>query len=130
MPTATELRIQRRLTAELIDAMAVSLVLVPRTKTNDGSGGWTWGDGTPRAAQTFHMIEFGGEGSAGLRPVRTADGTDRYASYEMLGSYDATIGLWDHFTFQGERCEVVEMFRDNGWERRALIASFGNGGAP
>lgn len=126
MTTAAELTVQRRLTQALIDALPVTLVLTPRSRVSDGFGGWSWVEGSPRTAQVFHLIEFGG-GGEDLAPVRTADGEQRYATFELLAAYDAELGNGDTFSYGGQEYELVEMMRDNGWERRALVARFGPG---
>jgi hypothetical protein len=126
MTSLAELAIQRKLTQKLIDALPVTLVLTPRSRVSDGSGGWSWADGSPRTAQTFHLIEFGGSGSD-LDPVRTADGAQRFAQFQLLGAWDSLMANGDKFTYGGEEFEIVEMMRDNGWERRALVSRFGGG---
>lgn len=127
MASETEIRVQRKLTQALIDALPVSLALIPRTRTPDGSGGWTWMDETPRDPQVFHIVEFGGAGGADVEPLRTADGHQRYVTYTLLAAWDAEVGLYDRFTFNNEPCEIVELMRDNSWEIRAKIASWGDG---
>lgn len=126
MTTAAELRVQRRLTQALIDALPVTLVLTPRSRVSDGSGGWSWVAGSPRTEQVFHLIEFGG-GGEDLQPIRTADGEQRYATFELLGAHDSAMAAGDTFLYGGQEFELVEMMRDNGWERRALVARFGGG---
>jgi len=126
MTSPAELAIQRKLTQRLIDALPVTLVLTPQVRVSDGSGGWSWEEGEPRTAQTFHLIEFGGGGSD-LNPVRAADGSQRYAEMQLLGAWDSSMDQGDRFSYGGEEWEIIELMRNNGWERRALVARFGGG---
>lgn len=116
-----DLATQRRVTQQFINVRPENLVLTPRTKTQQPSGGFTWVDGIPRAAQTFTFIE---PGSMPLPDV-TLDGVERRVEFELLGRWDAAIAVHDTFTHQGKTWEVVALFYHNGYETRALVAGRG-----
>jgi hypothetical protein len=124
-----ELNVMRNLTEVFINTMPVDLLLIPRTRVSDGMGGYTWSDQSPRAPQTMRLIEYSNDATA-PEPVLTSDGHQRYVQYELLAKWDAEIGIWDHFTHDGDEWEVVEVYFNNGWEYRAKVARFGNGGKP
>ena len=124
-----ELDVMRHLTEVFILTMPVDLALVPRQRVSDGMGGYNWLDGSPRSPQTMRLIEYSNEATV-PEPVLTSDGHQRYVQYELLAKWDAELGLWDHFTHDGDEWEVVEVYFNNGWEYRAKVARFGNGGKP
>lgn len=124
-----ELNVQRQLTEAFINTMPVDITLIPRTRVSDGMGGYTWSEQSPRTPQTMRLIEYSNEATV-PEPVLASDGHQRYVQYELLAKWDAELGIWDHFEYDGDEWEVVEVYFNNGWERRAKVARFGNGGQP
>lgn len=116
-----ELDTQRRLTKAFINTMPVSLVLTPRTKQSTPAGGFKWQDGAAREAQTLRLIEP----SSDPTPTVTLDGVVRVVNYELLGEYNALMDRYDTFSYAGKEWEIVEMFIDNGWEKRAMVSGRG-----
>lgn len=119
--TTTELTIQRRLTVAFIDTQPVPLVLTPRIRVKQPSGGMKLEEQPPRAEQTFRLVEP----SNPARPTRTADGVERVVEFLLLGSYDAQIGVYDVFYHAGGDWEVIFLYHFNGWEHRAEVARHG-----
>lgn len=115
------LPLHRRLTQSFIAANPVTLVLTPRTKEKKPAGGWAWVDGTPRDPQVLTLIEQ----TVNPRPQVTADGVDREVEFVLLGEWDALMDTGDVFTHQGRDWEVVEMFYDNGYEKRGMVSGRG-----
>lgn len=116
-----ELTIQRRLTTAFIATMPVELVLTSRARVRKPGGGFVWEEGAPRQAQTLRLIEPG----SWPREITTADGVSRTVEYELLGEWDAVIGLNDVFSYDGADWEVAELMGFNGWERRAWVVRHG-----
>jgi hypothetical protein len=119
-----DLATNRRLTKAFIDFNPVTLTLIPRAKVARPSGGYGWDEQAPRAPQVFTIIESGGIG--GLpRPEITADGVERSVEFQLLGEHTSAIARGDVFSHQGKEWEVVDLFFDNGYERRALVSARG-----
>lgn len=118
-----EITLQRNLTKAFIDTMPRDLVLTPRTWEPTGLGGHTWVEGAPRPPQVMRLIEYNTTGGPS-EPIETPDGQLRVANYELLAEWDAEIGLWDIFTFDNDRFEVIELYYNNEWSRRAKVARF------
>lgn len=116
-----DLATNRKLTKDFIDALPVELVLTPRARVRKPAGGYGWEDQTPRAPQTMTLIEPGGD----QRPTVTADGIERVVEFELLGEWNAEMARGDVFTHQGKDWELVEIFYENGYERRALVSGRG-----
>lgn len=114
----------RRLTKAFIDANPVTLTLVPREKVKKPAGGYTYQDGLARDPQVMTLIEQ--TGLAGQPTPRiTVDGVDRVVEFMLLGEWDCQMARFDVFSYQGKDWEVVDLFYDNGYERRALVAARG-----
>lgn len=123
MPVAN-LGFHRRLTKQFIDANPVSLVLSPRTKTKKPAGGWVWETGAARDPQIMTIIEETGLGGM-PRPQVAVDGIDREVEFTLLGEWNSALERGDVFTHQGKEWEVVDLYYDNGYERRALVSARG-----
>lgn len=59
------------------------------------------------------------------RPVRTVDGVERVVEFELLGEHDALLATHDVFTHQDKEWEIIGVFYENGYERRALVSARG-----
>lgn len=117
----SELTHQRRITTAFIATQPLTVQLIPQAKVKKPAGGFVWEDQPPRAPQTLRLIEPGGMPP----PVVTADGVERTVDFELLGEWDAVIGLWDHFVYDLRQWEVVQLLHFNGWERRAVVSRRG-----
>lgn len=115
------MEVNRALTAAFIAASPVTLVLTPRERVRKASGGYELRELRPRAPQQMTLVEPTSE----PRPVVTENGQDRVVEYMLVGLWDAGLRRYDVFTHDGKTWEVVEMFPDNGYERRALVARRG-----
>lgn len=120
MPVAN-LALNRKLTRAFIAANPVTLVLTPRTREKKPAGGWAWAEGTPRDPQTLTLIEP----RTDPLPTVTVDGVERVVRFTLLGAHDSLLDTGDIFSHQGKDWEVVEMFFDNGYERRGLVTARG-----
>lgn len=116
-----DLPTNRTLTKAFIDAVPVVLTLIPRANIKQPAGGYRWVEQTPRLPQTFTLIEPSGE----QLPTVTTDGVERTILYELLGEWNAELARGDVFTHQGKDFEVVELFHENGYERRAMVSARG-----
>lgn len=116
-----ELKVNRRITTAFIATQPVPIVLIPRLKTKQPTGGTTWVKQPARAAQTLRLVEPPSSGP----PTRTADGINRVVEFMIMGEYDASIGVYDIFDHDGGTWEVVYLYHFNGWERRAEVARHG-----
>lgn len=124
---AEELRVHRVNTKAFIEANPIEIQLIPRIKTNTGSG-IRWADDTPRVVQTFRLIDqtrtFGPEPGT----VLASDGKQRKAEYQLLGEVGRIIGLYDYWIDEkGIRFEVSNLLTNNDYEVRAQVIRYGEG---
>lgn len=111
----------RRLTKAFIDQLPTTVVLTPHRRVRGASGAFELQDLPARDPQVVTLIEQGTVG--GLpRPTVTQDGVERVVEFELLGEWDAELDRRDTFTHQGKEWEIVDLFYDNGYERRALVS--------
>lgn len=119
-----ELAAQRRLTKAFIARLPVTLILTPRSREKTSSGGLKWVEGTPRDPQIMTLIELGTI-SGQPNPIRTVDGIERTVEFELLAEWDAQLARYDVFEYQGKDWELIDLFYENGYERRALVSARG-----
>lgn len=123
---AEEIRINRELTTWFIAQDPVDVVLIPRTTSRTASGATVAVNGTPRTVQRVKMVYGGNTGAGRAGIVDTGDGRERLLSYVMLMEWDAIVEIGDHFSDPyGNWWEVEETLPENGYERRALVRSYG-----
>ena len=121
---AGALIVQRRLTTAFIAALPVVLTLTPRSKVKLPAGGYELREGASRAPQTMTLVEQ--TSIAGQpKPIVTVDGVERRVEFELVAEWDAQIARADVFVYQGKEWEVIDLYFDNGYEKRALVSSRG-----
>jgi hypothetical protein len=125
MSIEAELRVNRRNTLAFIAARPIALALIPQQRTKTSSGGFRYEDLPLRAEQTLRLIEQASAygNSPGL--LQASDGKQRRVQYQLLGPYDAEIGLYDYWVSAGLRFEVAELMPYNGYERRGQVIQYG-----
>lgn len=125
MSADRELAVNRRNTLAFIASRPLVLALIPQVRTRTASGGVTYVPQTPRAEQTLRLIEQASAygNSPGL--LQASDGKQRRVQYQLLGAYDAEIGVYDYWEADGLHFEVVELLSYNGYERRGQVIQYG-----
>lgn len=113
----------RAATEAFINAAPVDLVLTPRVKQSDGTGGRQMVLGDPRSSQRFSLLEPSNSGYQ--EPLATRDGQQTTFDFMLLGKYDAVFAEDDVFTYDGKEYKVVTVMADNGYEKRALVLRHG-----
>ena len=113
----------RAATEAFIAVAPVDIVLTPRVKTPDGTGGRQMALGTPRESQRFSLLEPSNSGYQ--EPLATRDGQQTTFDFMLLGKYDAIIAEDDVFTHEGKEYKLVTVMADNGYEKRALVLRHG-----
>lgn len=121
-----ELRLQRKNTKAFIDANPITLALIPRATSNTGTG-QQMVDGTQRPEQTFRLIDQTRTSGPEPGTVLASDGQQRKAQYQLLGEYDAIIGLYDYWVDGGTRFEIANLIHHNDYEVRAQVIRYGEG---
>lgn len=120
-----ELEIQRRLTKAYINTMPVQLTLIPRVKIRTPSGGTIYQKQAARQPQIMRFIEYTTHFGEGPEPSPGVDGQQRYSQYELQAEWNAQLEVYDIFEYENDKWEVVELYYNNGWEKRARVARFG-----
>lgn len=126
---SSEIAVNRALTKAFIDSAPVQIELVPHAEVRKPSGGMAMQAGTPRDMQTFRLIPM----SHTERPVRSSsaavaadDGVQRRYDYTLLGEWNADMAENDQWeTPDGQLLVIDSVVSDNGYERKAMITSYG-----
>lgn len=113
---------QRRMTAEFVDADPTELVLLPHTRVRQPSGSWTSEAGLPRDPQPFKVITQTDRNP----PMVTVAGVERRADYVIVGNWDALVAPGDEWTDgEGRRYEVIELSDGYGYMVKAFVIAHG-----
>lgn len=123
---AFELSMHIANTKEHIDYKPSSITLTPVTRQRTSGGGYKDVDDTPRAAQTFRIIELGS--NQAIPVIQLTDGSQREVEFWLLGMPDAQVAVNDHWTAtDGSEREwlVAEVVRSNLYEVRAMVVERG-----
>lgn len=112
------LDLQRRQTKAFIAADTTVVTLIPTDVTVTTSGGRSKADGVPRVPQKFSLIPM----SYDQQPRVTVDGIERIISYTLLGEWNCTMEVWDHWEGDdGGLYTVVAVVNGNGYEKKGLV---------
>jgi hypothetical protein len=123
---AGELQHMRRVTKMFIAANTYPVTLTPAAYVRTGSGGKVRSNGPSRDEQMMRLIDQSGSTGSVPGPVRGEDGVNRTVTHMLLGAHDAEMEVGDRWTgADGLVYEIVEMFPDNGYERRARVSRYG-----
>lgn len=125
MSNTSELRINRRNTLAFIQARPLALSLIPQQRTKTASGGFVYLPMPPRAEQTFRLIEQASAYGNNPGLLQASDGKQRRVQFQLLGTWDSTIAVYDYWVMGGLRYEVVELLPFNNYERRGQVVQYG-----
>lgn len=125
MATAAELQIKRRQTLAFIAANPYAVTLIPRVEVRTGAGGRVGSDGPPRLPQTLRLIDQSSASGNSPGALRSQDGLQRKGTHMLLGPYDASMALGDHWTSGGKQYHISELLPDNGYEKRGMVVCDG-----
>lgn len=125
MSRAAELRLQRRNTVEFISWNPKKIALTPQEHVRTNTGGYQIQKGTPRAEQTFRLIDVSSATMPNLPTQRTVDGEERSVQYFLLGVWDCEMSEGDFWTEDRTHWEITHVFPDvNQYERRAVVVHY------
>jgi hypothetical protein len=121
MISATELALQRALTAYFIAADSLSVALTRNTKVPTAAGGYK-AVSTVLPVQTVRMIPLGDGAAERL----TADGKQVSPQYMLQGQWDADFARGDTFTLDGRRYELVFINQNVQYQVKAEVYYLGD----
>lgn len=117
MNLTAERAIQRRLTTSFIATDPESIVLLPQTRTENGSGGFTVAQGDPRSSQTMRLIPLTNTTTERL----TLDGKMVVPKFMLMAQWDAIVDRWDQFELDGVRYEIVHLQEKRDYQTKAEV---------
>lgn len=103
----TEVRVQRRLTKELIKAETAEISLVRPTLTKTAGGGLKKDFDTNLPVQRFRLVPFKKRLTQMTRD--TPDGNIINLAYVLIGEHDADVKPGDYFEWEGGMYDVISI---------------------
>ena len=125
MKSPIELRVQKQITKEFIDADVITLVLHTQAKQFTGNNQGMLIAGPDRPAQQFRLIPQQPSPTSGARANVEEASTGSY-QFVLLGEADCDMELYDWWLdlTTGQRLEITTMMPDNGYERKGLVTIY------
>jgi len=118
---AAELQLQVTMTEAFILADAVELLLLRRTRSDDGAGGFTLTDPQPLpGVQTFRLLPR----SDKVPEVSTSDGRRASVEYTLLALPDADMQRYDLFDWNNIRWEIAQVHMKPDYERKGDVVQW------
>jgi hypothetical protein len=124
MSRTAEIKLNRSNTTRFIDANPADIVLIPQHRIRSTTGGYSVVQESPRTPQTMRIIDISSSYQVSQPPQRTLDGVERTVEFILLADYTAAMSLHDTWTDDRGTWEIVQMFPDNGYERRAELVRY------
>jgi hypothetical protein len=115
-----ELKAQQRISLAFIAADARDVILLRRTRTDDGAGGIVVGEPVPVPAQRLRLLPQ----EDGATERTTAEGESATPQYMLMGPADADMERYDEFELDGIRYEVVYI-DDRKYELKGEVIRLG-----
>jgi len=123
MTISAELRTQRRLTAEFIEADPLELQIMRATRTPNGSGGYKTAAPAPVGGlQRLRLIPL----QDGSTERYDANGKQVFPQYMLMGPFDADLQRWDYFELNGDRYQIVFINRNRSYQTKGEVAYLGS----
>jgi len=102
---ATQLRMQRTVMAEYINADPVTISFRRYPKLDDGAGGWIKGPVQNVAPQVMRLVPY--KRRLTNLTDHTADGDIPNVQYSLVATIDVDVQRWDEFTLNGAEYKVM-----------------------
>lgn len=118
---AISLALHRKGTEDFIAADPSDIALIPSGKSED-AGTITFNDTAPRASQRFRAIYPGS--LDGIVPL--TDGTTRRFDVVLVGKYNATAAIGDHWKIGNQFYEIEWIAPQNDYELKVGGTSHGS----
>ncbi len=117
-----ELKAQTRVTRMFIEADARDVILLRRTRTDDGAGGIEVGDPVEQFPQRMRLLPQ----EDGATERTTSEGESATPQYMLMGLPDANMQRYDEFVLDGVRYEIVYV-DDRKYELKGEVIRLGDG---
>jgi hypothetical protein len=122
MISGAELNMQRKLTAQFIEADALEIQLLRADQVSNGSGGFTTGDPEPVGGlQRMRLIPL----QDGSQERLDANGKLVTPAYMLMGAYNADMERWDTFELGEKRYQIVFINQNTQYETKGEVAYLG-----
>jgi hypothetical protein len=115
-----ELKAQQRISLAFIEADARDVILLRRTRTDDGAGGIAVGEPVSLPAQRLRLLPQ----EDGATERTTSEGESATPQYMLMGPTDANMERYDEFVLDGIRYEVVYI-DDRKYELKGEVIRLG-----
>ena len=109
---ALELEMQISATRAFILADAEDLVLIRRTRSSDGAGGFTYSTGAELATQTARLIPQNDK----TLEVQSSDGRSANPQWIIMMEPGSDIQRYDQFEWKNETWEIAELHKKPDYE--------------
>ena len=114
----------RRAIKRAIDFDHYVITLTPTDKVERPGGVYETVDVIDRLPQKFQLEAYNVYGYNTQADIGIGGNLRRY--YQLTGTYDAIIEIGDHWADGDNTYRVVSILPENGYEKRALVESFGS----
>lgn len=116
-----ELKAQRRISVEFIEADAQDIALLRSSRTPDGAGGTEVGSPVSQDPQRFRLLPQ----EDGATARTTADGESATPEYMLMGRWDANMARFDEFVIGARRYQIVYI-DDRQYELKGEVVYLGS----
>jgi hypothetical protein len=120
IPSA-EARAQRLQTIAFITADLEEIILTPREKVLNGSGGFSWEDQEDRDPQDARIIPITSNAPERMNP----DGQKVIVEFILIMEWDAEVAKFDRFEARGRTFEVLHIQEKRDYQTKAELITVG-----
>lgn len=120
MLNAVELQLQTAATVAFILADPEEIVLVRRTKTSDGAGGFTIGSPASLVEQTARLVPQ----SDKVPEITGSDGRSARPEWVIMMEPGSDMARYDRFTWRGAEWEIAQMHYKPDYEVKGDVIKY------
>ena len=105
------------------DPVTIALTPGRGTSVETITGGWEYGDSSPRSEQTFKLINTSGDSTI---PAASDGAEVRKFQYVIVGMPDSVVEVGDWWIDGPNRYTITAILHRNGYEIKAAVEAYGS----